>query len=457
MPRPADAIAAVTHCNPYPWYASLRSGPALVFDPALRRGSPAAPTCVREVLANDALRVRPPAEPVPRAIAGTPAGELFGRLVRMNDGAPHGAHKPVLQRALAGLDLARGACGDAAGRRGHAAHALSEPASRCRCAVAHLLGFADRELPQRRAMDARFRRLPLAAVDRSSAGAGERRRRRLMDRFEGAGRRTAGARGSLLAAVQADSAGARCRKPCGRTSSACCRRPARPRPGCWATAWSRWRASRACAERSATAGAAALAGGRSRAPRSRDPQHAPLRRRTDHRRRPASWRRARRVLLVLAAANRDPSLNPAPATFELMRADRRRLGFGHGRHACPGQALAGTVAAAGLAGAAGRAASTPMRCCGTDGATVRRSTRGSRCSTDDAQAASGQRPVACEEGRQSPLGPSAAAARPAGAAPTTTCMRSSRSAPAKAASSGPSQSTSRRDRQLQQVAASRSR
>jgi cytochrome P450 len=54
------------------------------------------------------------------------------------------------------------------------------------------------------------------------------------------------------------------------------------------------------------------------------------------------------VLLVLAAANRDPALNPAPATFALMRAERRCLGFGHGPHGCPGEALACTVASAGL-------------------------------------------------------------------------------------------------------------
>jgi cytochrome P450 len=54
------------------------------------------------------------------------------------------------------------------------------------------------------------------------------------------------------------------------------------------------------------------------------------------------------VLLVLAAANRDPALNPEPERFSLVRARRRMLGFGHGVHACPGQALACTLAAAGL-------------------------------------------------------------------------------------------------------------
>jgi cytochrome P450 len=54
------------------------------------------------------------------------------------------------------------------------------------------------------------------------------------------------------------------------------------------------------------------------------------------------------VLLVLAAANRDPAFNPDPDSFTLVRARRRTLGFGHGMHACPGQALACTLAAAGL-------------------------------------------------------------------------------------------------------------
>jgi cytochrome P450 len=54
------------------------------------------------------------------------------------------------------------------------------------------------------------------------------------------------------------------------------------------------------------------------------------------------------VLLVLAAANRDPAFNPDPDRFQLVREQRRMLGFGNGMHACPGQALACTLAAAGL-------------------------------------------------------------------------------------------------------------
>ncbi|HET9452556.1 MAG TPA: cytochrome P450, partial [Aggregicoccus sp.] len=54
------------------------------------------------------------------------------------------------------------------------------------------------------------------------------------------------------------------------------------------------------------------------------------------------------VLLLLAAANRDPALNPEPQRFQLQREQRRHLTFGLGAHACPGSRLATTVAAAAL-------------------------------------------------------------------------------------------------------------
>ncbi|MNT32428.1 Biotin biosynthesis cytochrome P450 [compost metagenome] len=54
------------------------------------------------------------------------------------------------------------------------------------------------------------------------------------------------------------------------------------------------------------------------------------------------------VLVLLASAHRDPVFNPDPDRFMPVRAQRRVLGFGHGMHACPGQALACTLAAAGL-------------------------------------------------------------------------------------------------------------
>ncbi len=54
------------------------------------------------------------------------------------------------------------------------------------------------------------------------------------------------------------------------------------------------------------------------------------------------------ILVVLAAANRDPRANPMPDRFEILRRDRRLFTFGVGAHACPGEALATTIAVAGV-------------------------------------------------------------------------------------------------------------
>ena len=43
------------------------------------------------------------------------------------------------------------------------------------------------------------------------------------------------------------------------------------------------------------------------------------------------------VLVLLAAANRDPAANPDPDRFNLQRPDRRLFTFGLGAHACPGR------------------------------------------------------------------------------------------------------------------------
>jgi len=106
---------------------------------------------VEEVLSHPALRVRPLAEPVPAAIAGGSAGEVFGALVRMNDGERHTAPKLALQRALAAVaapGLARQRARDVAARllaeeRPVGAWAFEAPVG----TVASLLGFGDAQLP----------------------------------------------------------------------------------------------------------------------------------------------------------------------------------------------------------------------------------------------------------------------------------------------------------------------
>jgi cytochrome P450 len=62
----------------------------------------------------------------------------------------------------------------------------------------------------------------------------------------------------------------------------------------------------------------------------------------------AAMRENDAILVVLAAANRDPAANPDPDRFDPFRRDRRIFTFGAGGHACPGERLATTIAQAGV-------------------------------------------------------------------------------------------------------------
>jgi cytochrome P450 len=101
MDEPRDVLAAPSHPSPYPWYARLRRERPISFDAALGLWVVADAALVREALRHPQLRVRPPAEPVPRALVGTAAGEVFAQLVRMNDGAFHARHRPAVAASAA--------------------------------------------------------------------------------------------------------------------------------------------------------------------------------------------------------------------------------------------------------------------------------------------------------------------------------------------------------------------
>ncbi|SOY68121.1 cytochrome P450 [Cupriavidus taiwanensis] len=101
-----DPLSAVTHPDPYPYYRELAATRPFFRDERLGLWVAAGPREVAAVLAHPACRVRPPAQPVPPALAGSAAGDLFGRLIRMNDGAAHAPLKALLMPMLAAVDPA---------------------------------------------------------------------------------------------------------------------------------------------------------------------------------------------------------------------------------------------------------------------------------------------------------------------------------------------------------------
>ncbi len=96
VPDPLDPLLAVTHPDPYPYYAALARDRPLYRDARLGLWVASSPPAIQEVMRHPAARVRPAAEPVPPSIAAGPAGALFGRFARMTDGAAHARIKPLL-------------------------------------------------------------------------------------------------------------------------------------------------------------------------------------------------------------------------------------------------------------------------------------------------------------------------------------------------------------------------
>ena len=118
-----DPIIAATHADPYSYYAQLRAEGGLAFHPGLNLWVASSARAVAAVLAHPDCHVRPAHEPVPRAIADGMAGQVFGQLMRMNEGerqrCPRSAIAPGLElidaREVEALVGARLITADAAG------------------------------------------------------------------------------------------------------------------------------------------------------------------------------------------------------------------------------------------------------------------------------------------------------------------------------------------------------
>ncbi|MBZ9781848.1 cytochrome P450 [Pseudomonas sp. REP124] len=95
-----DPLIAATHADPYPYYAQLRAEGGLTFHPGLNLWLASSARAVAAVLAHPDCHVRPALEPVPKAIAGSLAGEVFGRLMRMNEGERQRCPRSVIEPGL---------------------------------------------------------------------------------------------------------------------------------------------------------------------------------------------------------------------------------------------------------------------------------------------------------------------------------------------------------------------
>lgn len=104
--QPQNPIAAVTHPDPYPFYAELVANKPLYYDEALNLWIASSADAVNAVLTNPLCRVRPTSEPVPKALLGSPAADIFCQLVRMTDGEIHHSKKQAVSKTIGSLEPA---------------------------------------------------------------------------------------------------------------------------------------------------------------------------------------------------------------------------------------------------------------------------------------------------------------------------------------------------------------
>ena len=357
MTLPPDPIAAVTHDDPYAYYAGLVARRPIHFDDRLGLWIAAGADTVTSVLGSELGRVRPPAEPVPPALLGTPAGDIFRHLVRMNDGAGHCPFKQAISATLAAVD--EGAVMVLADRRARLlsggrvappgggdvndfAFALSPHV------IGGLLGVPDDRLPEVAQWTGDFVRCIAPAADAGQLARGNAAASRLLTLFHDM--LAAGGDG-ILAGLAHEA------RHVGRSAADVI------------VANGIGFLSQAYEATAGLIGNSLVALARHHDVHVRVQHDGALLRDLVQEvlRHDAPVQSTRRfvagdgviagqrmkagdaILVVLAAANRDPAANPQPARFDIERKGSRCFTFGAGVHACPGERIATAIAQAGVA------------------------------------------------------------------------------------------------------------
>lgn len=324
MPELPPVLAAVTAADPYPFYEELRKSRPFGWDAALGAWVAADAAAVREVLAEPRWRVRPRAEPVPAALAGSPAGEIFGHLVRMDDSPHHARRKAAIQEVLGGL---AGAIAPAARERARrlvaAGQGAGELAFRLPVAtLGGLLGLPEEQLDRVAALVGAFVRCLAPGgspeqIEEGKAAAGE-----LLELFRGQLGQQEGPVAELARRLPGEEI-AVLANAIGFLTQAY-----EATAGLIAAS-----AALALIEQPGTAAAVVEEVARRRPPVQNTRRFAG----EAFRFRGEEVAEGQMVLVLLAAASRDPEWQAAGAP-----------GWGHGAHACPGSHIATTIATAAI-------------------------------------------------------------------------------------------------------------
>ncbi len=99
-----EPISAATARDPYDFYSDLTARRPLYYDETLKMWVASSADAVESILRGKSFRVRPVDEVVPKTLTGTRVGEIFADLVRMQDGERHALLKRSVCGALAPVD-----------------------------------------------------------------------------------------------------------------------------------------------------------------------------------------------------------------------------------------------------------------------------------------------------------------------------------------------------------------
>lgn len=356
---PSDAVTAVTHMQPYPYYSHLVANKPYFRDEELAVWVASGSSAVMEVLANPSCRVRPPAEPVPKAILGSPAEQIFRHLIRMNDGSAHCPLNQAVAATLAAIVKSRLRAESATS----AASLLAEFGPRADTerlnhfcfqfpvhVVSTLLGVPSDRMESTVAwLDAYVRCVAPgatpAAIDHGKAGAGL-----LLDLFRTLLGAATDSDGTLLSALAREAR----RVGRGDDSLIIANSIGFLSQAYEATAGLIGNTLVLLARRpdirTQLAADPSMLGAIVGEVVRYDPSVHNTRRfvAEDCIIAGQAMKRGETILVVLAAANRDPAVNPDPNRFDPTRRDRKTFTFGDATHACPGALVAATIAEAAI-------------------------------------------------------------------------------------------------------------